>query len=193
MGNSNGNQLAAYDATTGKQLWNFDAQTAVYAAPITYELDGEQYIAASVGGTGGRDYYAPSYARMLVFQIGGTASLPPKKPYTPPVLNPPPSTATAEVIARGGELYGEHCSMCHGAEAVQMRSSFPNLTLSPFLYSQEGFDQVVLKGARVDRGMASYSGQLQAEDSAAIREYIIARANEVKKNPPRPFRFGPPP
>ena len=192
MGNSNGNQLAAYDATTGKQLWNFDAQTAVYAAPITYELDGEQYIAASVGGTGGRDYYAPTYARMLVFKVGGTAKLPPKVAYTPPELNPPPSTATPEVIARGGELYGENCSMCHGAEAVQMRSSFPNLTLSAFLYSQEGFDQVVLKGARVDRGMANYSDKLTAEDSRDIREYIIARANEVKKNPPRPFRFGPP-
>jgi len=193
MGNSNGNQLSAYNATMGEQLWNFDAQTAVYAAPITYELDGEQYIAASVGGTGGRDYYAPSYARMLVFRIGGTAKLPPKTSYTPPELNPPPSTAAPEVVARGGELYGEHCSMCHGAEAVQMRSSFPNLTLTPFLHSQEGFDQVVLNGARVERGMANYSDKLTAKDSAAIREYIIARANEVKKNPPRPFAFGPPP
>jgi len=193
MGNSNGNQLAAYDAKTGEKLWNFDAQTAVYAAPITYELDGQQYIAASVGGTGGRDYFAPSYARMLVFKIGGTTTLPPKMDYTPPELNPPPSTATADVIARGSELYGENCSMCHGAEVVQMRSSFPNLTLTPFLYSQEGFDQVVLNGARVERGMANYSDKLSAEDSMAIREYIIARANDIKKNPPQPFRFGPPP
>ena len=72
----------------------------MYAAPITYELDGVQYIAASVGGTSGSDYYAPTYARMLVFKVGGNGKLPPTAPYTPPVLNPPPSTATPEIIAR---------------------------------------------------------------------------------------------
>ena len=44
--------LARTTRRPATKLWNFDAQTAVYAAPITYELDGVQYIAASVGGTG---------------------------------------------------------------------------------------------------------------------------------------------
>jgi quinohemoprotein ethanol dehydrogenase len=194
MGNSNGNQLAAYDAKTGKQLWNFDAQSAVYAAPITYNLDGIQYIAASVGGTAAGDYFAPSYGRMLVFKVGGTAHLPPNVSYTPPQLNPPPSTATPEVIAHGAEVYNEQCSVCHGAGAVQQRSSFPNLTLTPLLYTQEGFDQIVLKGARVERGMANFTGKVAPADSVAVREYIIARANEVKNAPPRPpGGFGPPP
>ncbi len=192
MGNSNGNTLAAYHAVTGEQLWSYDAQSAVYAAPITYELDGEQYIAASVGGTGGSDYYAPSYGRMLVFKVGGSVQLPEKVSYTPPPLNPPESTATPEVIARGGAVYAEHCSVCHGNNGVQQRSSFPNLTLSALLYSQEGFDQVVLNGARVQRGMANYSDRLTPDDSAAIREFIIARANEVKNAPPAPA-FGAPP
>lgn len=193
MGNSNGNELAAYNATTGEQLWNFDAQTAVYAAPITYELDGEQYIAASVGGTGGSDYFAPSYARMLVFKAGGNEVLPPQVSYTPRELNPPASTASADVVARGEEVYAEYCSVCHGAEAVQQRSSFPNLTLTPFLHAQEGFDQVVMEGGRVDRGMANFSDRMTPEDSVAVREYIIARANYVKENPPPAFGFGPPP
>lgn len=192
MGNSNGNMLAAYNAVTGEQLWSYDTQSAVYAAPITYELDGEQYIAASVGGTGGSDYYAPSYGRMLVFKVGGTVQLPEKVSYTPPVLNPPPSEAAPEVIARGGVVYAEHCSVCHGNNAVQQRSSFPNLTLSPMLYSQEGFDQIVLQGARMERGMANYSDRLAPEDTVAIREFIIARANEVKNAPPAPA-FGAPP
>jgi quinohemoprotein ethanol dehydrogenase len=193
MGNSNGNMLAAYHAVTGEQLWSYDTQSAVYAAPITYELDGVQYIAASVGGTGGSDYYAPSYGRMLVFKVGGSVQLPEKVSYTPPELNPPASTAAPELIARGGELYAEHCSVCHGTNAVQQRSSFPNLTLSPMLHSQAGFDLIVLEGARVQRGMANYSDRLKAEDTAAIREYIIARANDVKNNPPvSPFGAPPP-
>jgi quinohemoprotein ethanol dehydrogenase len=186
MGNSNGKQLAAYNAKSGEKLWSFDTQTAVYAAPITYELNGQQYIAASVGGTSGSDYYAPTYARMLVFKVGGKEVLPAPAPYTPPVLNPPPSTATPEIIARGNQVYDQHCSVCHGAGAVQQRSSFPNLTLTPFLHTQEGFDQVVLKGVKLERGMASFSDRLSAADSTAVREYIIARANEVKRNPPPP-------
>lgn len=193
MGNSNGNQLFAYNAENGEQLWSFDTQSAVYAAPITFELDGEQYIAASVGGTAQGNYFAPSYGRMLVFKLGGTASLPPNVTYTPPELNPPPSTASADVIARGDAVYAENCAVCHGTNGVQQRSSFPNLTLSPLLYSQEGFDQVVLNGARVQRGMASFADKLSGEDSVAVREYIIARANDVKNNPPAPGGVGAPP
>jgi PQQ-dependent dehydrogenase (methanol/ethanol family) len=193
MGNSNGNQLAAYDATTGAQLWTFDTKSAVYAAPITFELDGEQYLAASVGGTSQGNYFAPSYGRMLVFKLGGTATLPENVSYTPPELNPPPSTALPEVIARGTEVYTENCAVCHGNNGVQQRSSFPNLTLSPLLYSQEGFDQVVLNGARIQRGMASFADKMTPEDSAAVREFIIARANDVKNNPPAPGGFGAPP
>lgn len=192
MGNSNGNELKAYNATTGEELWRFNAQTAVYAAPITYELDGEQYIAASVGGTSAGDYFAPSYGRMLVFRLGGSDSLPPAVSYTPRELNPPLSTASADVIGRGEALYSEHCSVCHGTGGVQQRSSFPNLTLTPLLYSQVGFDQVVLEGVRLDKGMANYADRLSAQDSTAIREYIIARANEVKNAPPAPG-FGPAP
>ena len=76
MGNSGGKQLKAYDATNGKLLWNFDAKTAVFAAPITYEIGGVQYVAASVGGAAQGGYFAPTHARMLVFALGGpTAKL----------------------------------------------------------------------------------------------------------------------
>ncbi len=64
-------------------------------------------------------YYAPGYARMLVFAIGGKATLPPNQPYTPPALNPPPSTAAADVVSRGNELYTQYCSVCHGQTACR--------------------------------------------------------------------------
>jgi glucose dehydrogenase len=191
MGNGPGKALFAYDAKTGQQLWSFDAKTAVLAAPISYELDGVQYVAASVGGTAQGGYFAPTYARMLVFALGGQAVLPESAPYTPPPLDPPASTAAADVIARGEGLYTQHCSVCHGANGVQARTSFPNLTVTPLLHTQEGFDQVVLQGARTDKGMGSFAKDLTAEDSAAVREYIISRAHFVMANP-QPA-FGPPP
>ena len=188
MGNGGGKVLSAYDAKTGEKLWSFDAKTAVFAAPITYLLDGVQYVAASVGGVAeGADYFAPTHARMLVFALGGKAVLPEPEPYTPPPLNPPPSTASADVIAHGGTLYTQHCSVCHGENGYQGRSSFPNLTITPLLWTQEGFDQVVLQGQRAEKGMGSFAKELKPEDAAAIREYLISRANAIKENGPPAF------
>ncbi len=184
MGNGGGKVLTAYDAKTGAKLWNFNTQTAVYAAPISYTLDGTQYIAASVGGAAQGGYFAPTHARMLVFKLGGKAVLPEPEPYSPPPLNPPPSTASAQVIAHGSEVYSQYCSVCHGANGLQARSSFPNLTVTPLLWTQPGFDQVVLLGGRADKGMGSFAKDLQPEDTAAIREYLISRANAIKAGGP---------
>jgi quinohemoprotein ethanol dehydrogenase len=185
-GNGAGKELRAYDAKTGKQLWSFPTQTSIFAAPITYELDGEQYVAASVGGASiAQGYYAPGYARMLVFKLGATAKLPANADYTPPPLNPPPSTAAAEVIERGRVVYEQYCTICHGVDGVQPRGMFPNLTTTPMLHSQEGFDQVIA-GARAERGMGDFSKDVGAQDSIALREYLISRANVVKSRLPPP-------
>jgi alcohol dehydrogenase (cytochrome c)/quinohemoprotein ethanol dehydrogenase len=185
MGNGVGKTLSAFDAKSGRKLWNFDAKTAVFAAPITYELDGVQYVAASVGGVAqNTDYFAPTHARMLVFALGGKAVLPEPEPYTPPPLNPPPSTASAEVIAHGGDKYTQYCSVCHGVNGQQQRTSFPNLMITPLLWTQPGFDQVVLGGGRADKGMGNFSKDLKPEDTAAIREYLVSRANALKAGGP---------
>jgi len=116
--------------------------------------------------------------------------LPAPEPYTPPQLNPPPSTAAAQVIAHGGEVYSQYCSVCHGANGVQARSSFPNLTVTPLLWTQGGFDQVVLLGGRADKGMGSFAKDLKPEDTVAVREYLISRANALKAG--GPAAAGPP-
>jgi len=43
--------LIALDADTGKHLWHFQTGAAIYAAPITYELGGRQYVAIPSGTT----------------------------------------------------------------------------------------------------------------------------------------------
>src|SRR5690606_22744962 len=72
-GGGTANQFRALDAKTGKELWSFDAQTAIVAPPISYEIDGRQYVAISVGGNQAAGYYAPNYSRMLGFARDGKA------------------------------------------------------------------------------------------------------------------------
>jgi len=177
-GGNNNNEFRAFDTVTGEKLWSFNTQTGVVAAPITYELDGKQYIALSVGINQAGNYYAPNYSRMLVFTIGGDTVLPEPISFTAPQLNPPPLTASPEQVVAGGEAYNQHCGICHGNGGAARGANFPNLLVSPMLHSQEGFDSIVLQGARQQRGMVSFADRISADDSAAIRAYLTSRAIE---------------
>ena len=42
--------LFALDARTGKVLWKFQTGGGIGASPISYSLDGKQYIAVAAGG-----------------------------------------------------------------------------------------------------------------------------------------------
>ena len=48
-GEGNGS-FNAYDATTGEKLWSFQAGAGVNSAPMSFTLDGKQYIAVAAGG-----------------------------------------------------------------------------------------------------------------------------------------------
>jgi glucose dehydrogenase len=48
---SSDKQLLAYDAQTGRKLWSFQTDAAINAPPITYEVNGKQYVAVAVTGS----------------------------------------------------------------------------------------------------------------------------------------------
>jgi len=176
-------RFVAYRASDGQELWSTDAQTGVVAAPGSFEVDGEQYIAEEVG-YGVVSFGQSNHSRLLVFKLGGTASLPPAPPPPPPpVLNPPPSTASKEVIEQGHQAFVSHCATCHEPPAAN-RSVFPDLRYSAALNSGEAFSAIVLEGAMQSGGMASFKGRVPPEDVQAIRAYLIERANQAKNAPP---------
>jgi alcohol dehydrogenase (cytochrome c) len=49
-GDMDGNVMA-FDATTGKNYWHFQTGSSIYASPITYMLDGRQYVVIGSGTT----------------------------------------------------------------------------------------------------------------------------------------------
>jgi quinohemoprotein ethanol dehydrogenase len=181
-------EVVAYRADTGTKVWASPAQTGVMAGPISYQVDGVQYIAvmAGWGGSfamaGGKRAAASgnikNLSRMLVFSLGGKASLPADESATKLVLDPPPSTADAATIASGTKLFNAYCVVCHGSGAVS-GGGVKDLRASPFLASPAWFD-VVRGGAMKDIGMASFGSVLTEEQASAIRDYVIHRSNEDK-------------
>ena len=183
QGNTADEAFNAYRADNGTRLWSMGVHTGIVAGPVTYALDGKQYVAVVAGAKTTGNYYAPNYSRLLVFTLGGTAKLPEPVPAPEMVLNPPPEFGTASQIARGQEKYDQLCSVCHGTEG-QSRGLFPDLRYSPALNSQEAFDSIVLEGARSANGMVSFRQALSADDSVAIRAYMVQRAHHAVKHGP---------
>ena len=175
-------QLVAYRATDGKPLWSMEAQTGVVAAPSTFELDGQQYLAEEVG-YGLARYGTGNQSRLLVLRLGGTVQLPPAPPPPPaPALNPPPSTASMDVIEAGHLQFSTHCAMCHDTQYAN-RALFPDLRYSPALNSAQAFDAIVIQGALQTSGMASFKDRITEEQAQSIRAYVIDWANKLKNAP----------
>ena len=189
QGNSS-SEFAAYNAGTGEKLWSFAAQTGIVAPPITYTVDGEQYVAVLAGWGGAYaitadgeliNHQGPvrNVSRLLVFKIGGGAELPPEMELASLPLDPPPSRASADVIALGGQKYARYCAVCHAPAAVGS-TVLPDLRRSGTLGNAQSWAAVVHDGILKDNGMVGFEGSMSREEIEAIRAYVIHRANEDK-------------
>ncbi|WEK46588.1 MAG: PQQ-dependent dehydrogenase, methanol/ethanol family [Candidatus Andeanibacterium colombiense] len=173
--------FAAFDARSGKVLWEFPTQSAPVAGGITYMLDGVQYIAVNAGWGGGAGQVERgagtelprANARLLVFKLGGTAQLP-ALAKADPIPQPPPLRGTEAQIQKGAQLFADTCAQCHGRLAVGGVKDLRHLT--PETHAK--FNDIVLGGIYKDKGMVSFADILKPEDAEAIHQYLIARANE---------------
>jgi len=182
-------EFAAYDATSGAKLWSTGVQTGIIAAPVTYSIKGEQYVAV-LAGWGGIWALAPgilsqvagpirNVSRLLVFKLNGSAQLPPEQPVPLRPLDPPAASGTPEQIAEGARQYGRFCGVCHG-DAAYGGGLLPDLRRSALLADSTAWSSVVHDGALRTRGMVSFAPVLSTAQVEAIRHFIIKRANEDK-------------
>jgi quinohemoprotein ethanol dehydrogenase len=179
----------AYRATTGERLWSAETQAGVLAAPISYAVDGEEFIAVEVGWGGAfglaagelaRDsHIASNLPRVLVYKLGGLLSLPPLPAAAPPVLDPPADTASAAAVTAGKALYHGYCSTCHGDSATGS-GVLPDLRYSALLKNTDGWDLIVRQGMLTEKGMVAFKDEITPQDLEKIRAYVIHRANEDK-------------
>ncbi len=185
--------FAAYRATDGKLLFEAPAGTGIVAPPITYELDGVQYVAVMAGWGGAYALVAGDAAaaagvvdnrgRLLVWKLGGTATLPPQQVAAREIAALP-VPQDAALVTRGNQTYHRWCATCHGVGAVS-GGVLPDLRKSdPRLY--EILDEIVLRGALANNGMPRFDAWLRPDDLTAIRAYLFTRRAallEEKKSP----------
>jgi quinohemoprotein ethanol dehydrogenase len=157
----------------------------IIASPMTYSLDGKQYVAvlAGYGGSAavlsdimnvGWKYAGPR--RLLTFALDGKAVLPSSEPPTLKlnVQDNPAETLDPKQIAMGKAMYMA-CAACHGRNVVGAGGPAPDLRESAIPLSPEAFWSVVHDGTRIERGMPRF-GAFDKPQIEALRQYIRARA-----------------
>jgi quinohemoprotein ethanol dehydrogenase len=179
----------AYNATTGEELWSFDAGLGITAPPVTYSVDGKQYIALLVGygggvaGLGGDIAVANGWAygahdrRLVTFALDGDVALPAQ----PPAAAAQPIEMLQfevddEMAEDGAGEYGR-CLACHGFDAISPGMA-PDLRASPILASTEAFADIVRDGSRQENGMPVFE-HLNDEQLLKIRHYLRREANRA--------------
>jgi len=175
----------AFAADTGKVLWSFETHQCIESAPVTVESEGRQLILVASGncasGGPGRvmpllltknGRLPPGPSRLLAFELGGKAVLPPvNEPGAFP--KPPLPPFPLKQAQRGEALYNSTgCQECHGASAIAASGgTVPDLRKLPeATYSQ--FKEILF-GAVASLGMPSWKEVLTAEDTELIKAYVI--------------------
>ena len=187
QGRADGN-FVAHDARTGAELWRANLELGISAPPITYAVNGRQYVALLVGwggamaAVGGPALAAHGWAygaqrrRLVAFSLEGTTELPSQPP---PVVPQPIASDEFKVDSsaarRGGSVFGGKCVMCHGPGAVASGQA-PDLRASAVVLSASAFLAVVRGGSLRARGMPRFP-ELSDARLEELRHYIRLEAN----------------
>ena len=176
-------QFNAYAADTGERVWTYPTQGGIMGSPITYSLDGEQYVAVAQGwgGESSLPFGAISgpqgmvnISRLLVFKPGGQAELPIVETQEEALQAHALTSASPETIEHGRMLYNTYCSVCHGGNAVS-GGLVPDLryrveALAP------AWQAIVIDGALVEAGMPGWAPYLSPDEANEILAYVAHEA-----------------
>jgi len=167
-------RFVAYRADDGAKLWETATGTGVIAAPVSYEVDGVQYVTivagwggafALAGGDAAAAAEVETDGRVLTFALA------------PPF---PEAAEIEQMLTQSGELndaqrlFHSYCARCHGGGAIgggvlaDLRKSSPEV--------QGEFKDIVLKGIFSGKGMPSFSQWLTEAQVDQIQAYIRHRA-----------------
>lgn len=170
-----GGQFAAFDVDDGSLLWEFDTQGGADSAPITYKVDGVQYVATLAAG-GVRNRY--NDGRLLVFKLDGDVTIPVATAPDIDIPEPPPLTASTEQLEEGRRHYNRVCVWCHGMGAVGTVNADLRLMTAE---THQRFQAIVRGGLLRDNGMESFADAVTAEETDLIHQYVISQTISARE------------
>jgi len=176
-------RFVAYNARTGDKLWESPTGTGVVAAPITYLVDGKQYVSIAVGwgGSYGQEKRATERqgpGTVYTFAVGGKASMPEFVAYRMGELLAGVKYDPAHYEA-GTALYVSNCVLCHGVPGVDRGGNIPNLGYMNAAFI-ENLDKFIFKGPAMERGMPDFTGKLTMEEVDKIKAFIQGTADAIR-------------
>ncbi|SOZ16550.1 Quinohaemoprotein ethanol dehydrogenase [Cupriavidus taiwanensis] len=179
-------RFVAYDARNGDKLWESPTGTGVVAAPVSFELDGRQYVSVAVGwggvyGQAQRATNRQGPGTVYTFALGGKAPLPAFAEYRAGKLLQGVKYDPA-LVREGTALYVSNCVLCHGVPGVDRGGNIPNLGYIDAAFI-ENLDKVVFKGPAMARGMPDFTGKLTPQDVEKIKAFIQGTADAVRPKP----------
>jgi PQQ-dependent dehydrogenase (methanol/ethanol family) len=185
--------FSAYDKETGERLWEFNTYTSMLAPPITFEIDGEQYVSI-LTGSGGGDLFGGeplppieiqasltynNFGRLLVFKLDGQKKIPIPDVRDKTVPEQQLADVSADKIRNGESNYNDYCAVCHGF-IVKSAGGVPDLRKMT-TGTHDLFNKIVLGGILGSNGMAGFADVISEEEVENIHHYIRARAHEDRE------------
>jgi hypothetical protein len=124
--------LTAYNAVNGQKHWQSPVGTGIVAAPMTYEVDGQQRVSIAVGWGGVYGLFQRASDRLgpgavYTFALGGEAPLPEVAEYRIGALVAGVAY-DPERVDEGAGVYVSNCLFCHGVPGVD-RGNIRNLDM----------------------------------------------------------------
>ena len=174
--------LWVYAADSGQVLKVIETGSHIMAAPTTYEVRGEQYVAVQVGygGTGIAEGTIPpssaaakyeNTSRIIALKLGGGAVPTPLTRAAAPFERPPAQTASPAEVRAGEIKFIEECSRCH---ALGLNVTPDLRRLDAGLHA--AFKDIVLHGLLAPAGMERFDDLISEKDVENIHAYLIDQA-----------------
>ena len=191
QGNGSG-FFEAYNAENGERVWSKNVRIGIMAPPVTYMIDGEQYISILAGDGGASNFLGDNFGawegkvasikygnfgKLLTFKLNGKSKIediPEKDLNIPaqPIIN-----ASLEDIKAGQDIYANYCAICHGS-AVHGKTISDLRYMSPSTHKY--FNEIVLNGMFEENGMKGFSDILSEKNAFEVYSYIIDVATKER-------------
>ncbi len=174
----NDGRIIAFDATNGNELWEFKMDAGANAPPITYEIDGKQYISIFAAGNSlaGTTHGDKIYTFSLEGAYASLEDIPEEKINKSPTANDPSATDKKQdaeekdksTSHEGLDVYKNNCLACHGDNGVGGHNG-PKLQNNEFV---QDTDKVIDQIKNGSAGMPPFKDTLDDNQINVLVEYL---------------------